>query len=200
MCVFTCNKMYDASPQRAFFCGEQGQEILQPLCIAIFFSYLMRPLIDVLCSPFGECLRLRCCRKPIHDIVHTPAAVRTKRHFATVRKNSLTGAEEGEHRRGRIEGVGKRCCRFGSKMTGGRRQVSNRYMEDIEDVELGEADVIAFNLGEEESEEEVDESHRSLLDNPSPSDATTNDLNMDKSSTTDSGMGIGVACAGVSDL
>lgn len=38
-----------------------GQDVLQPLCIAIFVSYLIRPLIDCLTTPFAQCLSLACC-------------------------------------------------------------------------------------------------------------------------------------------
>lgn len=39
----------------------KGQPVLQPLFIAVFFWYLVRPLVSCLTLPFGECLRLACC-------------------------------------------------------------------------------------------------------------------------------------------
>lgn len=38
-----------------------GQDVFQPLFIAIFFSYLIRPIINCLTTPFGDCLRFACC-------------------------------------------------------------------------------------------------------------------------------------------
>jgi predicted PurR-regulated permease PerM len=37
-----------------------GQDVLQPLCIAIFVSYLIRPLIECITTPFALCLRITC--------------------------------------------------------------------------------------------------------------------------------------------
>jgi hypothetical protein len=33
----------------------QARNILQPLCVAVFFSYLLRPLINMLRTPYAQC-------------------------------------------------------------------------------------------------------------------------------------------------
>jgi hypothetical protein len=35
----------------------QGRDIIQPLFFAIFFNYLIRPLMDCLTTPFDQCIR-----------------------------------------------------------------------------------------------------------------------------------------------
>jgi len=38
-----------------------SQDVLQPLFIAVFCSYLIRPLVNCLTAPVGECASLACC-------------------------------------------------------------------------------------------------------------------------------------------
>jgi hypothetical protein len=35
----------------------QGRDIIQPLFFAVFFNYLIRPLMDCLTTPFDQCIR-----------------------------------------------------------------------------------------------------------------------------------------------